>query len=113
MQKPLHIFTWFVGMAFFITGSVALAAPSVIFQRTLLPESSTRDEIGTSTRPWFRGFFSNLFVQGEPSGCAEFDANGQITSSGSPCGTGGGGGGGSAGAWATTTNNVLTYLTTQ
>jgi len=42
------------------------AAPSYIIQRTIIPETGSTYDIGTSTRTWANGYFDALYIGGTP-----------------------------------------------
>lgn len=45
--------------------TVAFGAPSYRIERTILPETDSTYELGTSTRAWLRGFFDELCLNGD------------------------------------------------
>jgi hypothetical protein len=78
-------------------GVTALAAPIYRVERTLLPETTNTYELGTSSKQWLRVFTETLCLNGS---CLS-------------AWPGSSGAGNKTLAWATSTDNVLTYLTTQ
>jgi len=93
--------------------SLTLGA-STSYTPTILPLSSSTDEIGTSTRPYLAVTAKDLIstnLSGSGVVCLETDNNGKITLGGSlaPCGAGGGGGGASN-VWLVNGGNL--YATT-
>ena len=86
MKKFIIIFLGVVSSFFF--ASIVIAAPSLIYQRTLLPEADNTYDLGTSTLRWRNiygaGTISGMSlpassVTGTPTHVGFFNSNGQLT----------------------------------
>lgn len=75
-------------LTIFILGtSIAYAAPTYRIERTILPETDSTYELGTSTKSWLRVFSDKFFSPGISDGCATWSST-ELTSTGSSCGAG-------------------------
>lgn len=72
-----------------LSSSIAYAAPTYRIERTILPETDSTYELGTSTKSWFRVFSDKFFSPGISDGCAQWSST-ELTSTGSACGSGSG-----------------------
>jgi len=75
----------------FFVGGFAFAAPTVLYQRTILPETTTLYDLGTSTKVWRDLFIKNIILSTTTSGCLESNSSGVVWLTGTACGTGSGG----------------------
>src|SRR3990167_750101 len=109
---------YFILGALTFTG-IAYAAPSVIYQRHIRPESDNAWDLGASSSTWkgvFTGLASttNLTVSGlgnTGTECLQINNQGVVDNSGSGCG-GGGGGAGFGNTWQLLTNDLNTITPT-
>lgn len=92
-----------------IVARIAYAAPVFNYSRTVIPETNTTYDLGSSTpvKLWNNIYTNNLLVnsQAGTGGCAYFDSSGYLLG-GSSCS--GGGGGGSGGGFSTSSPNLIT-----
>lgn len=70
--------------------TVVLAAPTAVYQRTILPEVDSTYSLGASGNEWLAAFLDKLTIATSTSGCAQLSSTGVVYSTGSACGTGAG-----------------------
>jgi len=90
----------------FLTPALAFAAPTQIFQRSILPEVTNKYDLGTTTNIWNRGFIR--FASTTAASATTFCLTGDTCISTWPTG-GGGGGTGLATTSPISSSNLLVY----